>query len=735
MAHNWDRYTRHGLDVALGVSSVGFHVAKAGTRFGFSIARGIASAAAGVTSFAVDQTVFGGVSVTKPLLQGAVSTVFNVAEQFTLAPIYLGEYITSTSVLAAHSTINALSVIFPGSNEASFSLVAFISLVRREWSQTEDPHRPEKHYGLTNVAWAIVGWVSLQGVTQEWQEKRWLKHLKEIDVNAVRPANLTRQPSRVRVTSDVIFPGEGGAQIITANIGEETPPSRRLSLRRTKSRASIISTFSLTSSLTPLEEDPDWLPDPELKSNFRRLSKLVLAGYGGASLLFFGISPSQLYPSEAAKKSSPESEKEKEEAKLATAIDASEAEAAGVSSLENSSPSNHQYSWWDILIGKHDQEIFERTVTGHDDKSRKQKAEKLASSLKARAVIGNQHLMPRFWILTDYAREEIVLVIRGTMSLNEIAADLTCDPDWFEPARTPPPDLDENAAVPGFLRFPSKPTTSDYPPRTPGARYHVHGGMLRLAKAMGDVGKPVQVAVMEALYTNPDFDLVLCGHSLGAGVAALLGMLWADPATCLTVPSSGLPVGRHVQVYCFAPPALTDASLSLLADKLIHSFVYSNDIVSRLSLGSIRDLRNAAMWLCEANEAQDGKSTGEGYSAISERARKWKAGRGAPGDMEWFIAMRKSLEANMQNCDMYPPGRVFWAIRDSDFHPTHRRYKVKQQEPGAPNTKIEDTQDKDKLRLFEVQDVKEVFSQVVFAQNMLSSHMPHQYDKILHELL
>ena len=49
-------------------------------------------------------------------------------------------------------------------------------------------------------------------------------------------------------------------------------------------------------------------------------------------------------------------------------------------------------------------------------------------------------------------------------------------------------------------------------------------------------------------------DLVLCGHSLGAGVAALLGMMWADPETCLTVPSSGLPVGRQVQVYCFAPP-------------------------------------------------------------------------------------------------------------------------------------------------------------------------------------
>lgn len=30
--------------------------------------------------------------------------------------------------------------------------------------------------------------------------------------------------------------------------------------------------------------------------------------------------------------------------------------------------------------------------------------------------------------------------------------------------------------------------------------------------------------------------------------------MWADSTTCLTVPSSGLPVDRPVSVYCIAPP-------------------------------------------------------------------------------------------------------------------------------------------------------------------------------------
>ena len=37
-----------------------------------------------------------------------------------------------------------------------------------------------------------------------------------------------------------------------------------------------------------------------------------------------------------------------------------------------------------------------------------------------------------------------------------------------------------------------------------------------------------------------------------------------------------------------------------------------------------------------------------------------------------FFAVRKTLEANMQMADLFPPGRVLWALRDGDLHPTHR---------------------------------------------------------------
>ncbi|KAF8351089.1 hypothetical protein F5887DRAFT_1125059 [Amanita rubescens] len=780
MARGWDAYSRQGLDIASTATSIGFSVAKSGTRLGFSIARNVATTVVGLTTSFVDSTLFGGSTVTTPLLGSTVSAVFTLAEQITLAPIHLSEYITATSLLAAHSSINVLSVIFPGSSDASFSLASFITLVKREW--------PARQYGITQVARAIVAWVALQGVTQEWQEESWFKYLQEIDVNDAPTASKARfrRDSRVRVTSDVIYPGAVNAQIISADIGKapthkrgidsdtkaknQDPGTRRTTERRTQQVAAQL-------ALTPQEHDYNQdtrsrtksqpliaslpFPEPaqprvsiaELKSTLRRLSKIVLAGYGGASLLFFGISPDAL--NLASSPTASALAKTAAEVQLTHAIDASEAEAAGEEIMPNdvvdvndgSSAANGKdnkrvssYAWWDILLGKHDKEILERSI-GVQDEDHHGRAEgkgnerdniraEMQERMEATAVVGSEHLIPRFWVLTDYNRGQVVLVLRGTMSLNEIAVDLTCEPEPFKPA-TSYVSQDAPPAVPGNYQSPE---TGPPPEAVDTPTYHVHSGMLRLARAMGDVGKPVQLAVQDALHHNPGFELVMCGHSLGAGVATLLGLMWADPRTCLTVPSSGLPVGRRVYVYCFAPPCITDASLSKLANRLVVSFAYSHDVVTRLSLGSVRDLRNAAMWLCEA-EATNNGGDGEGWSAITRRARAWKSTGGNRQDMDWFIATRKTLEANMQNVNMFPPGRVFWAVRENDLHPSHNNSLRHYRNDGATIGPSTSDRKPNKLRLFEVSDVEKVFSQIVFAKDMLTAHMPHQYDRVLHDLL
>ena len=162
--------------------------------------------------------------------------------------------------------------------------------------------------------------------------------------------------------------------------------------------------------------------------------------------------------------------------------------------------------------------------------------------------------MPRFWVLTDHVRREVVLVIRGTMSLNELAVDLTCDPAPFilpnadtrrpssvshsskqpegnkgkQQEQEPSYDeIDEELEnLPGSFPFPmdlsvpfprSRKNTEKSKSSAPFPRsrlisesgeegaYIVHGGMLKMTRAMGGPGKPVHVAVRDALKRNKGY--------------------------------------------------------------------------------------------------------------------------------------------------------------------------------------------------------------------------------------
>lgn len=106
------------------------------------------------------------------------------------------------------------------------------------------------------------------------------------------------------------------------------------------------------------------------------------------------------------------------------------------------------------------------------------------------------------------------------MSLNEMAADLTCEPEDFVPAVTTAEELEPISGLP--CTFPTSNEAHGLPNST--MKYHfptdnsplqpqiyqVHSGMLRMARAMGENGKPVHLAVLDALYRNPDYGAFLC---------------------------------------------------------------------------------------------------------------------------------------------------------------------------------------------------------------------------------
>ena len=314
----------------------------------------------------LDYGLFGGRTGAGPVLSGAVASTLSVIEQITMAPILISESLTSTSFTAAISSLDLISEIMPGGEEATFSLGSFVQLVRREWTDPAGKHfLPEKRYSALQVAKALVAWATLQGLTRDWQEKQWSHYLREIhlhdsssDTNPFQPPDC--ETPTLHVTADVIFPGSKG-QIISADIGEAAEDGFR------DPRADHQAT------------------NVELYHAFRRLSKLVLAGYGGASLLFFGLSPNNFVSPGLSADS---------EANLVEVIGASEKQPSP------GPPHLSRYSWWDILLGRHDHDIFHNHAR---------------SSLDTQfdAINGVEPKMPRYWVLSDHRRKQVVLVIRG----------------------------------------------------------------------------------------------------------------------------------------------------------------------------------------------------------------------------------------------------------------------------------------------------------------------------------
>lgn len=116
-----------------------------------------------------------------------------------------------------------------------------------------------------------------------------------------------------------------------------------------------------------------------------------------------------------------------------------------------------------------------------------------------------------FCVIADHKTRNIVIAIRGSISLRDIFTDLTATSDRFEADGLPP-------------------DTMAHKGMTIGAEY--------VQKRLRETG-----IVDKALARYPEYGFVLTGHSLGAGVAALLALKIR-------------PRYPDLKVYAFATPGL-----------------------------------------------------------------------------------------------------------------------------------------------------------------------------------
>lgn len=322
------------------------------------------------------------------------------------------------------------------------------------------------------------------------------------------------------------------------------------------------------------------------------------------------------------------------------------------------------------------------------------------------------------YISLDHDARTVVLACRGTLGFEDVLADLTCDYDvltWR------------------------------------GRGYKVHKGVHASARRLlyGGDGR-VLVTIREALLEFPDYGLVLCGHSLGGAVTALLGVMLSEPNptgtgfVTATEPHRGsndsptqeslrsdhpcLPSRRPIHVYAYGPPGTMSTSLRKRTRGLITSIVHGNDVVPYLSLGTLHDSQAIALAFKDDQHQAKGEIRQRIWQALqSGITQKWYGSSSAvrkEEKSEWGLPLLQNLRASMTSQKLMPPGEVF-TVETQRVLRRDAFLLLEEDHLGRPAQRIV---------LKYVKDVEARFKELRFGTSMLMDHSPARYEEALDKL-
>ncbi|CAM0137105.1 unnamed protein product [Umbelopsis sp. WA50703] len=340
------------------------------------------------------------------------------------------------------------------------------------------------------------------------------------------------------------------------------------------------------------------------------------------------------------------------------------------------------------------------------------------------------------YVTVDHAAEAVVLTCRGTLGLSDILTDLTCSYAEFTLPQTGPGGEER--------------------------RFSAHGGMLGAAQLLAKQKGKVYRVIRDALDRWPTYGLVLCGHSLGAGVASLLSVLWSqmrdefaesegelytralpgfpakDTIPFVTNVESGLPPGRPIHCYTFGPPCVMSIELSRYCGQgLVTSVIHSYDIVSSLSLGLLKDFKNVAVSLHDESNITDeivsrvvGRYQKNGTNNQEGDSEKPDEEHQPDEDEQWFWALIKTMRADMTSEKLYPPSTIYHIesipqlVQHTDGRTESFYAKKRTTQSKRAHTVV----------LKRCENVQQRFSEIIFSRSMFLDHSPNNYEAAIRQL-
>jgi hypothetical protein len=272
---------------------------------------------------------------------------------------------------------------------------------------------------------------------------------------------------------------------------------------------------------------------------------------------------------------------------------------------------------------------------------------------------------PAYCLSIDHVHKEIILAFRGTLSAKDAIVDLACEPI--------------SLCLEGETE-----------------EFALHGGMLKVVSRLSEPSDASGLynRLNELMTEHADYGLILTGHSLGAGLASILGVLWADERNGRIKADCGLP-DRSISVHAFACPSVMDLKLGKKCQSFIFSYVIGWDWLARISMFNVLEIRDAIIWLKQQDEIEPGLV----HSLL-------ESGVSSTGTAEDLYAIRQRIikfhsEESKHSMKLFPPGNITWMYESKSYS---------------------------------VQDRQSVFGELVFTQNNFNHHLPLVYEEFLETL-
>ena len=223
---------------------------------------------------------------------------------------------------------------------------------------------------------------------------------------------------------------------------------------------------------------------------------------------------------------------------------------------------------------------------------------------------------PAFFVALDHKQKAIVLSIRGTSSIGDIVTDFNHEPREYQ---------------------------------TNGITGYIHEGLFHGAQF---VHKLATNTLINACQQYGEYHVVITGHSMGAGAAALLGLMYKDNSVIRGED------GKRLKVWCFASPCVATREFTdeQVGNDYITSVTLGIDMVCRMTMESVKKW-NMRQELISAYPTEN-----------IQRFLQFDDTTSSASDGASFSTILKTLKARNPEELFFPLGRILWFVPPIVMH-------------------------------------------------------------------